>query len=134
MSFSGSASQAVAGVKSYAFNFGDGAKSTGMSPTVSHTYAKPGVHTATLTVTDLGGDSDTTKLTVALKQSCVVPHVTGDKLAAAKTALHAAGCAVGTIRRRRSSRPSGIVLAQTPVAGTKVPTGATVGLVVSSGP
>jgi PKD repeat protein len=45
------------GVAPYAYrwNFGDG--SNGSSPAPSHTYATPGLHTATVTITDLAGRS-----------------------------------------------------------------------------
>jgi hypothetical protein len=59
--------------------------------------------------------------------TCTVPNVKGEKLAAAKAAIGHAGCAVGTIKRRRSSkRHRGRVLTQTPrpgpghAGGTKV--------------
>ena len=39
-------------ITSYAWDFGDGTTQTTSAPTVSHAYTQPGVHTATLTVTD----------------------------------------------------------------------------------
>ncbi len=53
-SFNGSASSDPDGsVVSYAWTFDDGGSASG--PTVSHTFATPGAHSATLTVTDNGG-------------------------------------------------------------------------------
>ena len=47
----------------YAWNFGDGATGTGMSPT--HAYARPGTYTVTLNVSNAAGrDSRTTTVTV----------------------------------------------------------------------
>jgi DNA-binding beta-propeller fold protein YncE len=44
-------------VASFAWNFGDGTTASGASPSASHVYAKAGVYTATLTVTDNEGCS-----------------------------------------------------------------------------
>lgn len=44
-------------VASYAWDFGDGQAATGSQPTVSHSYAQPGIYTVTLTVTDDEGCS-----------------------------------------------------------------------------
>ena len=43
-------------ITSYAWSFGDGASGTGV--TASHTYATPGSYSATLTVRDNAGDTD----------------------------------------------------------------------------
>jgi outer membrane protein assembly factor BamB len=60
---------------------------------------------------------------------CVVPRVTGKRLAAARTQIVASGCTVGSIRRVRSPRV-GIVLAQSPAPGTTLPHGGPVDLTV----
>jgi PKD repeat protein len=133
VSFDASGSHAVAGIASYALSFGDGTRTTDATPTMSHRYARPGVYLATLTITDRDGDADTTKLTVTVKKSCIVPPVIGKQLPAAQTAIRAASCTVGTITRRSSARPSGLVLAQSPVAGRKVAAGTAVALTVSRG-
>jgi glucose/arabinose dehydrogenase len=49
---------------SYAWNFGDGA--TGSGATTSHTYTAPGLYTATLTVTDGQGGSDTATVSISV--------------------------------------------------------------------
>jgi hypothetical protein len=66
-----------------------------------------------------------------VKPECLVPALRGRTLAAAKRALKAGGCAVGSVTRRKA-RPSrrGRVLAQSAAAGTKLPANARVGLVV----
>ncbi len=65
VSFDGSGSSAPAGVKSYAWDFGDGTTGTGAKP--SHTYAAAGTYTAKLTVTDNAGatGATTAQVTVA---------------------------------------------------------------------
>jgi hypothetical protein len=65
---------------------------------------------------------------------CVVPRVRGKKLAAARRAIRRANCRVGRVRRARSQRPSGRVLAQKPRPGKRLPLGTKVNLVVSRGP
>ena len=46
-------------VASYSWSFGDGTTATSSAPTITHAYAKPGSHTATLSVTDNEGCSTT---------------------------------------------------------------------------
>jgi outer membrane protein assembly factor BamB len=60
---------------------------------------------------------------------CVVPGVVGLKLDAARARIVEAGCSVGTVRRVRSKQV-GIVLAQSPAAGTTLPRGGRVDLTV----
>ena len=57
----------------YRWDFGDGASSSDASPT--HTYAKPGFYTATLTVTDSGGRSSTANVRVAVDAGSDAPIV-----------------------------------------------------------
>ena len=67
--------------------------------------------------------------------SVSTPNVVGQTQAAAQSAITAAGLSVGTITNQSSaSVPSGSVISQNPTAGSNVPTGSTVNLVVSSGP
>ena len=68
-------------ISSYAWNFGDGGTSTSANPT--HTYASAGSYTATLTVTDNGGltDSDNANVTINPASSggdyASIPYSTG---------------------------------------------------------
>jgi PKD repeat protein len=128
---SASKSVAPAGVKSYAFSFGDGTHTTGPSSAMTHTYSKPGRYTVTVTVTDKGGDHDTSKLIILVKKACVVPNVVGKPLAKARSAIVTAGCKVGKITKRPSAKPAGVVLAESPTAGKRVAAGSAVALVVS---
>ncbi|HET6421532.1 MAG TPA: PASTA domain-containing protein, partial [Geobacteraceae bacterium] len=69
------------------------------------------------------------------KPALAVPDVTGLILAAAKAAITRAGLNVGTVTRQNSAAViSGNVISQEPAAGTSTSAGATVKLVVSSGP
>lgn len=68
------------------------------------------------------------------KQFCVVPRVRGKKLAAARRTIRRANCRVGRVRKARSQRPRGRVLAQTPRPGKRLALGTKVNLVVSRGP
>ncbi len=59
---SGTASSLAIPNANYSWNFGDGASGTG--PSVEHTYNKAGNFTVTLTVTDRGGNSESTSQTL----------------------------------------------------------------------
>jgi len=64
-----------------------------------------------------------------------VPKVVGDTQSVAKTAITGAGLTVGTVAQASSATvASGIVVSQTPAAGTSAASGMPVALVVSSGP
>jgi beta-lactam-binding protein with PASTA domain len=63
-----------------------------------------------------------------------VPNVVNQTLAAAKSALQAAGLVLGTTTQQASTVvPAGNVISENPAAGTKVAVGSAVTLVVSSG-
>jgi eukaryotic-like serine/threonine-protein kinase len=65
---------------------------------------------------------------------CVVPKLKGKKLAAVETALRSAHCAVGKIKKARSTHvKKGSVISQSPSAGKSLPSGAAVSLTVSRG-
>jgi hypothetical protein len=69
------------------------------------------------------------------KPRCTVPNVKGQSLAAAEAAVTAAGCTVGKIKQKASSKiPQGEVISSNPKAGTTHKTGKKVSLTVSSGP
>ncbi len=72
VNFSGSSSSDPDGsITAYAWTFGDGASATGVS--TSHTYATPGSYSAQLQVTDNGGLSATSSVTITVDPVVVVP-------------------------------------------------------------
>ena len=63
---------------------------------------------------------DDTVSEIKISKRCVVPKLTGRTLAAAKTALKQADCAVGKITKRKSSTvPKARVISSSPKAGSK---------------
>ncbi|MHB8468670.1 MAG: YncE family protein [Gaiellaceae bacterium] len=70
--------------------------------------------------------------TAPAARRCVVPNVKGKTLAAAEQALAARRCTTGTIGRGHSPKlKKGRVISQRPVAGTTLPAGGKVGLVIN---
>nr|WP_303646739.1 PQQ-binding-like beta-propeller repeat protein [Haloarchaeobius salinus] len=67
VSFDGSGSTDNVHVASHEWAFGDGTNATG--ETVQHTYGAPGTYTATLTVTDGGGATDTATVNVTVERA-----------------------------------------------------------------
>jgi hypothetical protein len=67
------------------------------------------------------------------KVSCVVPHVIGQRIARATTAIRRAHCKRGSIHRRHAHKPRNHVISQTPKAGRRLAKGSPVNLVVSLG-
>ena len=65
--------------------------------------------------------------------TCVVPNVVGLSLRRARAAVRRAGCALGPVTKRYSSRRSGRVVAEQPRAGTRLRLPGRVRLVVSKG-
>ena len=64
---------------------------------------------------------------------CSVPRVVGKTLSRARRMIRARHCAVGRIRRARSTRARGKVVSQKPRAGRRLARGSPVSLVVSRG-
>ena len=65
----------------------------------------------------------------------MVPRVVGLKLGAAKTRIARAHCRTGKVASKASSKKKkGVVLGQSPRAGTTLANGARVNLVVGKGP
>ena len=83
---------------------------------------------------ELGGEAIGGNVTVTLEAQCVVPHVRGKTLGAAKNALRRAHCGVGAIKTVRSATlATGKVISQSPVAGRVLAPGTKVKLTVSRG-
>ena len=83
--FTGSASHDADGsIAGHAWSFGDGSSSTAANP--SHTYATKGVYTATLTVTDNLGLTDSANLTITVNDPPVVQGVHVGDLDGSKSA------------------------------------------------
>jgi PKD repeat protein len=80
-------------IVSYAWNFGDGGSQTG-GTTALRTYSAAGTYTATLTVTDNSGLTDTKTVTIAVQQQATTYALTVSK----------AGSGTGTV----GSTPAGI--------------------------
>jgi hypothetical protein len=70
-------------------------------------------------------------LSVKFTPTCVVPNLKGKTLTAATHALDHAYCALGTVTKKASSGPAGIVLSQDPQPGTHLPAGSKVDVVLS---
>lgn len=66
--------------------------------------------------------------------TCVVPKLARASLPVAKVAVRRGGCTVGRVTRKYSRVRKGRVIAQRPKAGTRLPAGASVALVLSRGP
>jgi hypothetical protein len=109
--------------------------------------ATDGVHTVTaediktmlrVVVTASNGAGSATAVSSLTRRAtrkpvCIVPRVKGKKLAVARRAIRKAHCAVGRVRRARSRRAGGRVVAQSLRPGLRRPMGTKVNLVVSRG-
>jgi hypothetical protein len=105
----------------------------------------PGTHTYTVRAADstgnLGPASAPASVTISSPKpppppppKCVVPKLKGLRLAAARTALQRAHCALGTVRHKHSRRVKrGRIISQSPTAGAHGPAGSKVSVVVSRG-
>ena len=90
-----------------------------------HTDA-PTEYTAEFTVTKASGGG-----TGGGATACVVPRLLGKPLAAAERATRAAHCSVGKVSKRKGNRSSrGKVVSESPRAGSRLPAGAKIRLVV----
>jgi hypothetical protein len=70
-------------------------------------------------------------ISAAAAQTCTVPALKGDKLAAAESKIKKAGCAVGKITKKKSAKKKkGHVISQSPAAGASKPAGTKVALTV----
>ena len=66
-------------------------------------------------------------------QKCVVPKLKGKKLASAKSALHKARCALGSVKHKKSKKANkGRVVAQSVAAGKKLKKGSKVGVTLGT--
>jgi hypothetical protein len=119
-------------ITGYRWDFGDGQTLATAAAVVAHTYHASGTMTVTLTITDNDGDSAAVERTVqVLAQGCVVPRLLGRKVGRARRALHAAGCRLGTIKRRHAGpRRRGRVIRQSIQAGAARPAGTPVAISV----
>lgn len=106
-----------------------------------------GRHPVSLVIGDLNGDgrsdvatadleADTVSVLLATTAPfCTAPDVIGATLATATRAIEDAHCLLGTIERAYSDNiETGSVSAERPRAGTTLPTGSTINLVLSDGP
>ncbi|MDF7808663.1 PKD domain-containing protein [Pontiellaceae bacterium B12219] len=76
--FDGSLSESSTNISDYSWDFGDG--NTGYGMIVTNTYTMVGTHTATLTVTDESGNTDTAQVEVVVE-----PPLVGDPIQAGDT-------------------------------------------------
>jgi PKD repeat protein len=122
-------------IASYLWSFGDGTSASGSS--VSHTYHAGGSFTATLTVRDNNGATDTATVVVhvAPPPPCVVPSLQGLTLSKARKRLSSAHCTLGHVGHAHSAKvAAGHVLRSSPARATHRAHGARVSVTISSGP
>lgn len=96
------------------WTFGDGQGAGGNA--VSHTYSAAGTYQVTASAVDDAGNTSTRVGAIAIAAAptkppppppapaCIVPQLAGKTLARAKTALAAAGCELGTIRKPKQQK------------------------------
>jgi len=114
------------------WSFGDGTSAHGRR--VAHVYARAGSYTVRVTQADVLGNPTTVARRIVIAEPCVVPRVVGMTLAAARAAIARSHCRTGKVTRARSTTVrTGSVLSQRPKAGTLLPNGGRVNLVVSRG-
>jgi subtilase family serine protease len=89
--------------------------------------------TGACSVTMSQARSVTATFTLKPAPACVVPKLKGKTLVAAKSALSHAHCTAGKVTKKFSSVKKGRVISQKPKAGTQLPGGSKVNLVLSKG-
>lgn len=139
VNFDGSASHGTNAPFTYAWDFGDGNNGTG--ETTSHTYSVRGYYTATLTVTDAEGNTDTTSVNVLAGDSSTVTNwgeVSYDTTNSATAAIYITDTLVGVPYQITISGETGdtfVLAGVTPAVDFVVPVDLslfTVGTVTSS--
>ncbi|MEM7338651.1 MAG: PKD domain-containing protein [Actinomycetota bacterium] len=129
ISFEGSANSSS--VESWNWTFGDGNSASGQN--VSHSFSRAGIYTVTLSVTSAGATDSATRSVEVLDGGSTVPDVTGQPLAAARSALEGAGLAVGSVTTACNvGSPLDEVFGQS-VVGQLVAQGTPIDLQVSDG-
>jgi PKD repeat protein len=129
LAFSGSGNDPDEGIAHYAWSFGDGSTAAGAS--AHHTFTHAGTFTLKLTVTDASGRSGSITHSVTITPApCVVPNVKGKTLAAARSAITAAHCSVGSVKRHGHRRHK-VVKSQSPSPGKVEGPGAKVSLTLA---
>jgi hypothetical protein len=104
-----------------------GATPTGGGATTTTQQQTPQEQTGTT------GTTGTNPLGPGATGRCVVPKLKGLKLAKAKSALTKANCKTGKIKKRKSRKRKGTVIASDPRTGVIVAPGAKVALTISKG-
>ena len=112
-------------VPDHAFGFGD---YSGFDPN------EPGMYDVYIAAFSGGVEVARSEITILVGAATVpAPDLLGMTLAEAQTALETAGLVLGTVTEEFSTFPAGTVLSQISPAGTEVPVGVAVNLVVSKG-
>lgn len=109
VAFSGSSSSDDGTIVSYLWNFGDGSATSG-NPTPSHTYTSPGTFTATLTVTDNEGLTDSATTIITVTRDIYVSALT--LTSNSSTTAVSAGATV-TIKNRAGDAIAGVTVTGT---------------------
>jgi RHS repeat-associated protein len=120
----------------YADNISGAAAATlGADNVLRKATSYSGPHLFTVRATDSQGASTDQSFLVEISSATAsVPALTGLTQPAAQAALAGAGLLVGAIDAQHDAAPAGQVIGQSPGAGTSVPRGASVAIVVSLGP
>ena len=93
-----------------------------------------GLHTVKVRVEDGHGGADEQEYQLEVVEQPKVPNVIGQSEAGATATIVAAGFTLGSVTTQFHPTPAGQVLGQSPVGGSRAPTGAPVDIVVSLGP